>query len=34
MDILNPNKLFENVRKTTRLMFEFQKRMQGTMFHI
>lgn len=34
MDILNPNKLFENVRKATRLMFEFQKRMQGTMFHI
>ena len=31
---MNQNSLFENVRKAIRLLYEFQKRMQGTMFHI
>lgn len=31
---LNADYLFENVRKATRLLFEFQRRMQATMFHI
>ena len=34
MEMIDSNKLFENVRKATRLLYEFQKRMQGTMFHI
>ncbi len=29
-----PKELFANVRKSIRLLFEYQKRMQGTMFHI
>ncbi len=34
MEVTDADKLFENVRKATRLMYEFQKRMQGTMFHL
>ena len=34
MEMIDSNKLFENVLKATRLLYEFQKRMQDTMFHI
>lgn len=34
MENMTSDKLFMNVRKATRLLYEFQKRMQGTMFHI
>ena len=33
-DINTPQDLFENIRKSVRLLYEYQKRMQGTMFHI
>lgn len=31
---LNKKELFVNIRKSIRLLYEYQKRMQGTMFHI
>ena len=33
-DINTPNELFINIRKSIRLLYEYQKRMQGTVFHI
>lgn len=33
-NINTPQDLFENIRKSVRLLYEYQKRMQGTMFHI
>lgn len=30
----NPKELFLNIRNAVRLMYEYQKRMQGTMFHV
>lgn len=33
-NINTPQDLFVNIRKSIRLLYEYQKRMQGTMFHI
>lgn len=33
-NIVSTKELFVNIRKSIRLLYEYQKRMQGTMFHI
>lgn len=33
-NINTPQELFVNIRKSIRLLYEYQRRIQGTMFHI